>query len=337
MAQLGEIRIFCQRCGETYKASAQHAGRAIRCVSPGCDTIIHIQSQSPSTATGSSTFADRKHFDAHESSRKSWFAALYGIAILIPVLVAFGLMFSSMARAPAPAAPVTTARAGSWYQLAPPLERVDQPGPLTNDWQHVGAFDSAQECEGSRARWRADALKDTVAAGKHLRERRTEAELASAASEMERTTARLARASKSQCVAADDPRLRPLGPVALLAVIPFSRGHRIYVQAWINASTPARLQLDTAADRTMIAPLVLRAAGLVPHGAGLIRGVTGRATADLYQIASLEVGGAKSSRLTVFGYDIGETESDGLLGRDFLDQFKITIDNAGGRVTLSAK
>jgi len=154
---------------------------------------------------------------------------------------------------------------------------------------------------------------------------------------MERTTASLARASKSQCVAADDPRLRPLGPVALLAVIPFSPGHRIYVQAWINGSTPARLQLDTGTDRTMIAPRVLRAAALVPHGAGTISGVTGRATADVYQIASLEVDGAKGSRLTVFGYDIGEAGSDGLLGRDFLDQFTVTIDNAVGRVTLSPK
>jgi hypothetical protein len=28
---------------------------------------------------------------------------------------------------------------------------------------------------------------------------------------------------------------------------------------------------------------------------------------------------------------------DGLLGRDFLDQFKVTIDSAAGRVTLSPK
>lgn len=28
---------------------------------------------------------------------------------------------------------------------------------------------------------------------------------------------------------------------------------------------------------------------------------------------------------------------DGLLGRDFLDQFTITIDNAANRVTLSPK
>jgi hypothetical protein len=41
----------------------------------------------------------------------------------------------------------------------------------------VGAFDSAKECEDTRARRRRDALKATVAAGKHLREHRTETEL----------------------------------------------------------------------------------------------------------------------------------------------------------------
>src|SRR5712692_9190162 len=127
MAQLGEIRISCPRCGETYHASAQHLGRAIRCVRPDCDTIVRIQPQPPSATAGSSTSADRKHFDVPEGRRRPWFAILYGAGILMAVLAAFGLMFSSMARAPASSAPTTPARAGSWYQLAPPLERVDQP------------------------------------------------------------------------------------------------------------------------------------------------------------------------------------------------------------------
>jgi len=65
--------------------------------------------------------------------------------------------------------------------------------------------------------------------------------------------------------------------------------------------------------------------------------VTGQATVDVYEIASLEIGGAKVGRLTVFAHDTAEPESDGLLGRDFLDHFKYTVDNAAGRVTLTAK
>jgi hypothetical protein len=39
----------------------------------------------------------------------------------------------------------------------------------------------------------------------------------------------------------------------------------------------------------------------------------------------------------VFGYDTDEPGSDGLLGRDFLVQFRVIIDNAAGWVALSPK
>ena len=90
---------------------------------------------------------------------------------------------------------------------------------------------------------------------------------------------------------------------------------------------------------TVIAPRVLKAAGAIrrPRTTAMIRGVTGEATADVYEIASLEVGEAKVGRLAVVAHEIGATGSDGLLGRDFLDNFKYTIDNGAGMVTLSAK
>src|SRR5437899_1750186 len=130
---------------------------------------------------------------------------------------------------------------------------------------------------------------------------------------MERATAYLLRAHQSQCAAADDPRLRP-EPIAALAVIAFPPGHAIHVEARINQSIATRLQLDTGADRTMMAPRVLRAAGLAPRRTAIVRGVTGQATIDVYEISSLEVGGARVGRLKVLAHDIGETGSDGLLG-----------------------
>jgi hypothetical protein len=99
----------------------------------------------------------------------------------------------------------------------------------------------------------------------------------------------------------------------------------------------ARLILDTGADRTTITPRILRAAGLAPRRTTTILGVAGQADVDVYEIASLEVGGAKVGPLTVYGYDTAKLGSDGLLGRDFLDQFTVTIDNAVGLVTLSTK
>jgi predicted aspartyl protease len=144
------------------------------------------------------------------------------------------------------------------------------------------------------------------------------------------------------CVAQGDPRLGytpPAAPAASLAVIPFTPGKPIYVDARINGTENVRLLLDTGADGTIIASRILRAAGLAPRtGSATLRGVTGHATAvDAYEIASLEVGGARVGRLTVLGHDTAEPGSDGLLGRDFLEHFTVTIDNAAGQVTLTPK
>ncbi len=52
---------------------------------------------------------------------------------------------------------------------------------------------------------------------------------------------------------------------------------------------------------------------------------------------SLEVGGAKVSKLLVIAHDIEQAAVDGLLGRDFLDQFKVSIDSDSGVATLAPK
>jgi predicted aspartyl protease len=167
----------------------------------------------------------------------------------------------------------------------------------------------------------------------------------------------------AQCLSANDPRLArtPLGvldkalheirdermsgpgasePGAALVVIPFTPGQAIYVDAHINGQTWARLVLDTGADSTILAPRVLEAAGV--HGGGrrgttTLRGVTGQATVEVYDLASLRVGQARVGPLRILAYDRNDPRSDGLLGRDFLEHFTVTINNATGRVTLSPK
>ena len=123
-------------------------------------------------------------------------------------------------------------------------------------------------------------------------------------------------------------------------VIPFTPGQRIYVDARINGSGSARLILDTGADRTVIAPRALVAAGVstrAPRGTGQMRGATGTADVEAYDIESLEVGKAKVGKMVVISHDIDFADSDGLLGRDFLDQFKVTIDSGAGQVMLGPK
>jgi predicted aspartyl protease len=123
-------------------------------------------------------------------------------------------------------------------------------------------------------------------------------------------------------------------------VITFEPGKRIYINARVNGSGAARLILDTGADRTVIAPRALAAAGVSTRAAtasGKIRGATGSAEVQAYDIESLQVGNAKVGKMLVVSHDIDTPDADGLLGRDFLDQFKVTIDSGAGKVTLGPK
>lgn len=121
--------------------------------------------------------------------------------------------------------------------------------------------------------------------------------------------------------------------------IKFEPGKPIVVEAQINGSTQTKLILDTGADRTVINPRVLAAAGVsLTEGPGAqIRGVAGTAPARGAQLDSIAVGGAKVGRLMVISHDIEQEGVDGLLGRDFLEQFKVSIDSKAGVATLSPR
>jgi hypothetical protein len=129
-------------------------------------------------------------------------------------------------------------------------------------------------------------------------------------------------------------------PAAGPGTIRFTPGQRILVDARINGSTSARLLLDTGADRTLIDPRTLIAAGAsLTRGTvpGQIRGVTGTTGAENVRIESLEVGDIRVGRMLVIAHDMNQPGIDGLLGRDFLQQFNVTIDTARGIVTIAPR
>ena len=124
------------------------------------------------------------------------------------------------------------------------------------------------------------------------------------------------------------------------ATIKFTPGERIMVDAQLNGSTSLRLMLDTGADRTVISPRVIAAAGIsLTRGtaSGTMKGATGEAQVQAVPVESIEVGAARVSPLVVISHDIDQSGVDGLLGRDFLDKFTVTIDNSLGLVTLTPK
>ena len=142
-----------------------------------------------------------------------------------------------------------------------------------------------------------------------------------------------------------DPPPAPSGPAAATVAggvtrIAFVPGRPIAVTATINGRKPVRLMLDTGADGTVIRPSALIGLGISYRDAPRvpIRGVTGTSSAYVVVLESLEVGGARVGPLRVVSHDaeIGESP-DGLLGRDFLNHFRVTIDNARGVVELAPR
>jgi Aspartyl protease/Domain of unknown function (DUF4124) len=90
----------------------------------------------------------------------------------------------------------------------------------------------------------------------------------------------------------------------------------------------------------LISPRALVAAGVsLTRDAisGSIQGVTGTAEVKAVVVDSLEIGDARVGRLRVLAYEMGQSGHDGLLGRDYLDQFQLAIDTSRGVVTLSPK
>lgn len=125
-----------------------------------------------------------------------------------------------------------------------------------------------------------------------------------------------------------------------VARIPFTPGQPIMVSARINGGGTTQLILDTGAQGTLISPTVLAALGISYRNAvrTSIKGVTGDANALSVKVDSIEVDGARVGPLMVVAHDSGlGSGRDGLLGRDFLDNFIVTIDNSARVVTLTPK
>jgi hypothetical protein len=125
-----------------------------------------------------------------------------------------------------------------------------------------------------------------------------------------------------------------------VARIPFTPGRPIVVNARINGGGTTQLILDTGAQGTVISPAALAALGVSYRNAvrGSIKGVTGDANVLAVRIESIEVEGARFGPLLVVSHDAGlGPGTDGLLGRDFLDNFIVTIDSASRFVTLTPK
>ncbi len=122
-----------------------------------------------------------------------------------------------------------------------------------------------------------------------------------------------------------------------LTKIPFTPGLPVLVSAKINGAGPITLILDTGSDRTLVGPATLQRFGISTENAprGILKGVTGMSYVDAVWVQSVEVGEARVGPLLIIVHDAGLRDADGLLGRDFLANFNVTIDSREKVVTLA--
>ena len=129
------------------------------------------------------------------------------------------------------------------------------------------------------------------------------------------------------------PRSSPKG----ITKISFTPGSPVLVNAKIDGGGPITLILDTGADRTMVAPSALLRLGISFENAlrGVVRGVTGVSYAEAVWVNSVEIEDAKVGPLLIIAHDADLKGAEGLLGRDFLANFNVTIDAKEQIVTLA--
>ncbi len=142
----------------------------------------------------------------------------------------------------------------------------------------------------------------------------------------------------------DHPQARPVSPTAAPESVSITFNPRAPITVGVRLNgVPLTLIVDTGAERTVISPAAIERAGFAaqPGRSVQIVGATGTATATLVSVPLLDVAGARIGPLAVIVHalpaDARAEPVDGLLGRDVLDAFTLTVDTASGRATLTLR
>ena len=115
----------------------------------------------------------------------------------------------------------------------------------------------------------------------------------------------------------------------------------LIVSALVNGRGPLNFALDTGASMTVVSPGVARRAGLHSDGAKeKAIGAGGQLSVVFANVDSLEIGGAHAAgldvaimRLSPISRAIG-LRLDGILGLNFLQRYRVTIDYPAGVVSF---
>lgn len=136
-------------------------------------------------------------------------------------------------------------------------------------------------------------------------------------------------------------RARPIASLPARTIVPIQVVRNItLVHGVLNGSQRALLIVDTGAQSTLITPLLMTRLGMsIPKNAPRrqVTVVGGQKTeVPFVTLAVLQVGDARVENLDVAVFEAfpDAVEVDGLLGADFLHQFRVTLDKEARRMTL---
>ena len=156
-----------------------------------------------------------------------------------------------------------------------------------------------------------------------------------------------ARRSTAVRIKGQEP-LRPAGPAkaapatAAKASIPFEKhGQVVVVEVMLNKSVPVRLVVDTGATYTMISAATAKELSIDPLRAPRtmpFQTANGVIQAPLTNLESVIVGGMEVKNLTAAIHDaVPSAHIAGLLGLNFLSNFRLDIDTENGLLHLEKK
>ena len=152
------------------------------------------------------------------------------------------------------------------------------------------------------------------------------------------------RDSANRIEAKESPRTaEPTKKIAVnKASIPFEKhGQVVVIEAMLNGKTPAKLVVDTGSSYTMISAATARDLDIDPGRSQRtmpFQTANGVIQAPLANLESINVGGVEIRDLTAAIHDIApNSQVAGLLGLNFLSNFRMDIDTQKGVIHLEKK
>jgi len=129
---------------------------------------------------------------------------------------------------------------------------------------------------------------------------------------------------------------------ATKATVAFEKqGQVVVIEAMLNGKTPVKLVVDTGATYTMISAATAKELDIDPSGNERrlpIQTANGMIQAPLTSLESINVGGVEMKNLTAVIHDVlPNSQVAGLLGLNFLSNFRMDIDTQKGLLHLEKK